>query len=260
MGHTSGSVFSVAWSPKEEHILASGGSDGSVRLWDVRKSSSALGVFDMEDSIGVAGHDGLGTIARRRMRGRAHNGLVNGLVWTGNGRYLVSAGHDERIRVWDTAVGANTLANFGPLVRNANTSTLSLVAAPRPLVRPGDDIFFYPNGSEILMYEMFEGRLLKRLKVVPVRSIGSETSYGQQNTKTRVMALAWRPHNVELMSAHGDGTIRSWLPRTSTDAMADDAEDHDDLGGEESINDRKRKRQSLGEIQRDLSGQRITFT
>lgn len=261
VGHTSGSVHSVAWSPMDEHILASGGSDGTVRLWDVRKGSSGLGVLDMEDSIGIAGDDRLGTIARRRMRGKAHNGLVNGLLWTADGKTLVSAGQDERIRVWDMAVGANTLANFGPLIRNANASTLSMTAAPRPYLRTGSDILFYPNGGEILTYEMFEGQLLKRSKVVPLRNDDSQSSKNTLSAKTRTTALAWRPHNVELLSTHADGTIRSWLPRTSTDAFAVDSED--DQGtteGRTRPGGKKRKRQSIREIHRELTEQRVTFT
>lgn len=122
-GH-SGAVLSVSWHPKQENILASGGTDGVVRLWDVRKSASSLGVLDMEDNIGIAGYDGLGTGSRRREKGRAHNGATNGLVWSDDGRFLVTTGHDERVRVWNMDTGANTLANFGPGLKNATTTTL----------------------------------------------------------------------------------------------------------------------------------------
>lgn len=98
-----GAVLSVRWNPNIEHILASGAADGSVRVWDVRKSSASLGVLNVEDSTGIVGFDGAGRGARSRDCGRAHQGAVNGLTWTGDGMYIVSAGHDNCVRVWDAA-------------------------------------------------------------------------------------------------------------------------------------------------------------
>lgn len=62
-GHHRG-VLSVAWSPHEEHVLASGSLDGTARLWDIRRSANSLGVLDLEDSVGIVGEDGLGKNAR----------------------------------------------------------------------------------------------------------------------------------------------------------------------------------------------------
>lgn len=258
-GHGGGTVLSVAWSPRHEHILASGASDGNVRFWDVRRSAANLGVLDMEDSVGVAGHDGLGKVARRRERGRAHNGMVNGLLWTENGRNMVTTGHDERIRVWDTTTGANTLANFGPIIKNSHVSVVSPALAPRSVVRPGDDVLFFPNEREILMYEMFEGRLLKRLKPSTRLQALPENMRGHRNIINRVTTVCWRRHKVELLSAHTDGTIRSWQPRTTTDAIVEEAErgEEDSESSESDI--RKRKRRTLEGIHRDLTTPKITF-
>jgi DNA excision repair protein ERCC-8 len=98
-----GAILSVKWSPTIEHILASGATDGTVRLWDIRKSNGALGVLNVEDSVGIDGFDGLGRGARSRETGKAHQGAVNGLAWTDDGSYLISAGHDQRCRVWNAA-------------------------------------------------------------------------------------------------------------------------------------------------------------
>lgn len=70
--------------------------DGTVRLWDVRKSSGSIGVLDLEDSTGIGGSDGMGQDTRSRNSGRSHSAAVNGLTWTENGLYLISAGHDDR--------------------------------------------------------------------------------------------------------------------------------------------------------------------
>lgn len=52
-------------------------------------------------------------------RGRAHDGRVTALSCTPDGLYLVSAGTDHRLRLWDLATGRNCNAAFGPVGRGA---------------------------------------------------------------------------------------------------------------------------------------------
>ncbi|KAI9852165.1 MAG: hypothetical protein M1838_001628 [Thelocarpon superellum] len=317
-GHTRGAVLSVAWSPVAEHVLASGGADGAVRLWDVRRSAGALAVLDLEDSVGIAGHSSLGSSSGRpREQGKAHTGAVNGVVWSDDGTHLVSTGHDQRIRVWDTDTGANTLATFGPAVRNSHLSTLLPLLTPSHLTDARKQVLFFPNEREILMSDLLEGRLLKRLRVpvlpllpppfpppplhprhppstpntssLPAPS-RTKTKQGQRSRKNHITTLAWRPADViELYSAHSDGTIRAWAPRTSVDALVDADEDgeedeHDadddenDEGDEGDEGDdgedtesaggggggqkgkkRRKKKNVLDDIYRDLTRQKITF-
>ena len=252
-GHQ-GAVLSVAWSPEHQHILVSGGSDGTVRLWDIRRSAGCLGVLDMEDSIGTWGEDGLGKNARLPLRGKAHVGACNGVIWTDDGRHLVTAGHDERVRVWHTDSGANALSHFGPVIKNTHLSTLLPVVAPEYVSPFGGRIMFYPNEKEVLMFDLLEGTLLKRLRAhdIPLSQLPSTT--GQRNVRNRITSLAWRSGDVEIYSAHSDGVIRAWKPQTPEDTEAD--EENAKNSGDES---RKRKRQALDDIFRDLTKQKITF-
>ena len=253
-GHA-GAVLSLAWSPKHEHILASAGTDGTVRLWDVRRSAPALGVLDLEDSVGIAGYDGLGRGARPREKGRAHAGAANGVVWTDDARHLVTTGHDARVRVWDAATGANTLAAFGPTIKNSNLSTLLPLIAPIDLVRK--PLLFFPSEKEILVFDLLEGTLLRRLKV-PGAAIDSSSSH--RNVQNRVTALAWRHGEVEVLSAHSDGVIRSWSPRTGHDVRLDEEEaDREASTVDARDEERKRRRDVLDEVYRDLTRQKITF-
>lgn len=252
-GHA-GSVLTVAWHPKDDNVLASGATDGSCRLWDIRRSASSLGTLDMEDSIGVAGYDGQGTGARGRERGKAHNGPVNGVVWSEDCQYLVSAGHDDRIRVWDMRTGANTLANFGPIVKNSHMGVIMPLLAPSYLSAAGKDTIFFPNPREILDFDMHSGTLHKRLRTLGAQGSQAPT-VGPRNVQTRTTSLSWRAHSVELYSAHTDGRVRCWQPRTVEDATAQREVDSGD-DEEAQASERKRKREELEQIVRDLTARR----
>lgn len=42
----------------------------------------------------------------------AHNGRANGLCFTDNGLYLLTTGTDDRMRLWNSATGENTLVSI----------------------------------------------------------------------------------------------------------------------------------------------------
>lgn len=256
-GH-SGAVLSTAWSPVREHILASGATDGSVRFWDVRRSVGELGMLDLEDSIGVLGKP-TSSFSRNSTRGQAHRGPVNGIVWTEDGRHLITCGHDQRIRVWDSNTLANTLANFGPMVRNSGLAPCIPILPPVENFQPTADAIFYPNEQEILAYELFDGKLLHRLKRPQLQQnthAPQPATKGQRNLKDRITSLAWRAHDVEMYSAHADGSIAGWKPRTEEDAELEEEEEQE---REEQREGKKRKRGVLDEIYQGLTKKQITF-
>lgn len=255
-GHQ-GAVLSISWSPINDHILASGGSDGTVRLWDIRRSAGNLGVLNLEDSIGIGDQDGLGKNTRSRNVGKAHIGACNGVVWTDDGKYLVTAGHDERVRVWDVGVGANALSHFGPIIKNKYLSTLLPILPPSHITPPRTQAMLYPNEQEILMFDIFEGTLLKRLRVPGKYASQVHGIVGQRNIQSKITSIACRAGSIELYSAHSDGKIRAWMPRPSEEIDVDEEEALEVDGGEDDR--RKRKRQALDEVFRDLTKQKITF-
>lgn len=255
-----GALLSLAWSPTVEHILASGGIDGTVRLWDIRKSSGSLRILDSEDSIGIIGTDGMRAGGWGRQTAKAHQGAVNGITWTDDDAYIVSAGHDERMRVWDAATGANTLASFGPTLKNSHLSNLPLITSPISSSLPGKRMLFYPNEKELLMFELHEGRIQKRLKVPGPTMAAVRSKTGERNVKSRITALVWRGQTDGVYSAHSDGQIRAWLPRTLEDDRLDrENEEASKIQIDDETEGGKRKRKVLDDVFRDLTRQKISF-
>lgn len=262
-GH-SASVLSVSWAPHKPHILASASADNRVILFDVRRGghNSAIATLDMDDAVGIIPPESAPATYRSRppfsRHARAHNGAVTGVRWTSNGSHLVTAGQDARIRVWDASTGANTLVHFGPRVRNSVSAHLAErvpLIIPQGITAPGQETLLWPNFNdrddrgEIFMYGLREGAFIKLLRVPGLlgRSRQHFTGRSTALSAARINDLAWRGNGasgegLEMFSAHGDGTIRSWASR-EPEGEPDEAEELEDA-------DRKRKRDVLDEAYR----------
>lgn len=267
-GHT-GAILSVSWAPHRPHLLASGSVDNRVIIFDVRRGghNSAIATLDMDDPVGLIAPGSGAAPASFESRpafsrhARAHNGPVTGVRWTSNGSHIVTTGQDSRIRVWDAGTGANTLAHFGPRVRNSSTSHLAERAPlliPKGFTGPGQETLLWANFNEqddrgeIFMFELREGTFIKRLRV-PGLMGRSQVARGWASALSgaRINDLAWRGNGasgegLELFSAHGDGTIRSWVSR--------EPDDEPDEEEEAEMADRKRKRKILDELYKGFVG------
>lgn len=277
LGAAGGAVLSLAWSPRHEHVLASGTLDGAVRIWDVRRASSLIGLLDQEDSLGILRRRGDvngNHISERgvRLSAKAHSGPVNGLTWTDDGAYIISAGHDRRIRVWDSATGANTLASFGPSIKNGQLASTPMFTTPVGLTPPRKELLFWPNENEILVLDLHEGTTVSRLRGVGAQISGVRAQRGGERTvKNRVTSIVWRGAGGaggssgivlggsnaagQVFSGHTDGQIRAWVPQV----RGLDVEDEDDTS-EVVQQERVQKRKALDDAFKSLMGQKITFT
>eukprot|EP00736_Rhodelphis_marinus_P006102 Rmarinus@m.25576 len=85
-------------------VAASAGNDGIVRLWDSRKSGSAV-----REIV-------------------AHSGPVRSLLWDARANCIVSGGLDGRVRVWDTGTG-NSLHTIG-LPPTASVHSMASIPSP----------------------------------------------------------------------------------------------------------------------------------
>ncbi|KAL3812318.1 hypothetical protein ACJIZ3_013586 [Penstemon smallii] len=153
-GHRDG-VMSLEWSTSSEWVLITGGCDGAIRFWDIRRAG-CFRVLDQSHSqfgrrppllvrpstnkkSSSAGQSSCAKVraphkklngnalksqvktAKQRLhpgmissldRATGHYGVITGLKVTDDGMYLLSAGSDSRLRLWDIESGCNTLVNF----------------------------------------------------------------------------------------------------------------------------------------------------
>ncbi|XP_044302250.1 DNA excision repair protein ERCC-8 isoform X6 [Varanus komodoensis] len=104
-------ILAVSWSPRYEYILATASADSRVKLWDVRRASACVLTLDQ--------YSGEKSKASSETETRvvhiifavntAHNGRVNGLCFTNDGLHLLTLGTDDRMRLWNSSTGENTL-------------------------------------------------------------------------------------------------------------------------------------------------------
>ncbi|KAK9455218.1 WD40-repeat-containing domain protein [Dipodascopsis uninucleata] len=211
--HQGTTVNAVRWSPTNPYMLASGGSDGTVRLWDIRRSNACLTVLNMENvnssrigrsSRGLPQDSGISNAFSSPASlvlndVKSHRGVVNGLLWFEDGRKLISTGTDETIRVWDLTVpfhsDTNTLVNFGPFARNRYQQFVNMVLSPVRDCAP--QLLFYPSDDgSIRVFQVNNGRLIRNL----------ETSITTR--QKRACGLVCRGSEfVEIFSGISDGEI-----------------------------------------------------
>jgi WD40 repeat protein len=172
---------SLAFSP-DGRLLADA-AHCNVYLWDVAKLVEQQS-YPHESSANDSAHDRPASSppAVRVLRG--HTAGVDSVSFSKDGRYLVSAGADQTIRIWNAA--------SGELVSELRGHT--------------DEIFtaiFHPDGSRIAsggrdrtirLWEPESGDEVARLE--------GHTSY--------IYSLAFSPDGKTLVSGSGDYTLRVW--------------------------------------------------
>ncbi|MCA2211417.1 nSTAND1 domain-containing NTPase [Jidongwangia harbinensis] len=214
-----GVVQSVAVSP-DRRLLAAGGADFAVRLWDLTTpgrpaaldrpraghTDTVYAVAFSPDGRTLASGSGDRTIrlwdagrparaAPPGARPAGTGGTVYALAFSPDGRLLASGGADRAVRLW-------TLSGSGP------------VALGGPITGAGDSVHsvaFSPDGRLLAA-----GSRDRSVRLWDVTNPAAPVALGRPLTGPRkaVFSVAFRPDGHTLVAGSADGTVRLWDVRS----------------------------------------------
>lgn len=127
----------------------------------------------------------------------AHHGGINSLAFTPDGRFLLSSGNDQKLRLWNSKTGEHLFMNY-----IGTENTLASRSLEMAVVQEGDawdsTMVFHPNGphGELAAFRVFgdHGEPLTR----------TTAHYNQITT------CVYRPTKRELYTGGEDGLIMRW--------------------------------------------------
>ncbi|RLN86896.1 hypothetical protein BBJ28_00016554 [Nothophytophthora sp. Chile5] len=142
----------------------------------------------------------------------AHHGGVTSLAYTPDGRFLLSSGSDEKLRLWDAHSGAHQFMNYQGVQRAQPRATRCLqMAVVQEAGAWESTLVFVPNGPQ--------GQLASfRVFGDSGAPLAQATAHYEQIT-----ACVYRKTQRELFSAGEDGLIMKWKP-PSVDLYPEDPE------------------------------------
>ncbi|KAG7394507.1 DNA excision repair protein ERCC-8 [Phytophthora boehmeriae] len=131
----------------------------------------------------------------------AHNGGVTSLAYTPDGRFLLSNGMDEKLRLWNSATGEHQFMNYQGVRRSQPRAARNVQMAVVQEANAWEStMMFVPNGSqgELASYRVFGENGTPEF---------CSTAHYEQ-----VTACVYRKTTCELFSAGEDGLIMKWKP------------------------------------------------
>lgn len=165
LGHR-GPVHVACWSTCEEYVLATGGSDGTVRLWDIRRTQTCRAILNQDGLPHLSSGSGTQRKRQREEGGQgsgcvpqAHTGGVSGLLFSPHGRHLLSSGADGRMRSWHPMTCQMHIVNYGafPQTSQANYKRVQLAASWNA------NLVYHPRRNDLIVCDLESGERLSCL-------------------------------------------------------------------------------------------------
>ncbi|KAK6455171.1 WD40-repeat-containing domain protein [Scheffersomyces xylosifermentans] len=236
-GHM-GKTLCVKWHPLNPNLLSSGGFDGEVKIWDIRRSKSCLARLDMLRT----NNSGSSSDNLTKTSVKAHSGPVNGLVWNEQGTVLYTAGNDDKVRVWDMisslAPPINKLINFGPLTRNKYPQTIPIMLNSN-YESELQYLLFPSDNSDVFIFRTIDGKMVSRL-----------TRKGSKNSGRTCSMVSGGPFTGKYFCGTIDGEILSWSPHWEQPSLEEIIEESYEV--ESTAEDVLGKRLLVQEARRNL--------
>ena len=191
-------MLTVAYAP-DGATLASGGDDGTVRIWDARTGQqqyeltghtgpvSSVAYAPDGATLASGGDDGTvriwdATTGQQQYELTGHTGPVNSVAYAPDGATLASGGNDGTVRIWDATTGQQQLASRHLLV-------LSVAYAP-----DGATLASGSADGTVRIWDATTGQ--------QQRELTGHTDW--------VRSVAYAPDGATLASSGDDGTVRIW--------------------------------------------------
>ena len=195
-----GSVFTTIDGKRSRNPAVASSSTKQVKVG--MGSTSAHTLYKSSDLDGDSSH--MWTVDRYSEQiARAHTGAIFSMRYSPCGCYLLSAGGEGRVRLWDAATGRLQPVNYDLHVKNDSQAKLPYTMEIAQFSCAGDDLLLFPNGlrGDIAMVPLHSGTGL------PVKVLRGHLGL--------VTSIVYRQAYHQVLSAGKDGMIFLW------DACAD---------------------------------------
>src|SRR5579885_1098085 len=169
-----GGINALAWSSDGKR-LACAGDNKTLQVWDPLKTQRSGFLSNLLGSL------------RTNVLYSGHNGHIQTLSWSHDGRHIASGGSDKTVQVWDTLTGRRSFIYSN---RSATVNTVAWSPDNRLLA-------FGSNDKTVQIWNVASRKFIATYQ--------GHTNY--------VTSLAWSPDSSRVCSAGVDRTVQVWTVR-----------------------------------------------